>query len=30
MIVKNNVEFLNDKRYISGINENNPHTLYIE
>ena len=29
-IVKNNIEFLNDKRYISGINENIPHTLYIE
>ena len=30
MIVKNNIEFLNDKRYISEINENIPHTLYIE
>ena len=30
MIVKNNIEFLNDKRYISDINENIPHTLYIE
>ena len=30
MIVKNNTEFLNDKRYISDINENIPHTLYIE
>ena len=29
-IVKNNVEFLNDKRYISNINENIPHILYIE
>ena len=29
-IVKNNIEFLNDKRYISEINENIPHTLYIE
>ena len=29
-IVKNNIEFLNDKRYISNINENIPHTLYIE
>ena len=29
-IVKNNVEFLNDKRYISNIYENIPHTLYIE
>ena len=28
-IVKNNIEFLNDKRYISNINENIPHTLYI-
>ena len=28
-IVKNNIEFLNDKRYISDINENIPHTLYI-
>ena len=27
-IVKNNIEFLNDKRYISNINENIPHTLY--
>ena len=26
-IVKNNIEFLNDKRYIY---ENIPHTLYIE
>ena len=25
-IVKNNIEFLNDKRYISDINENIPHT----
>ena len=30
MIVKNNIEFLNDKIYISDINENIPHTLYIE
>ena len=30
MIVKNNIEFLNDKRYISDINEEIPHTLYIE
>ena len=30
MIVKNNIEFLNDKRYISENNENIPHTLYIE
>ena len=29
-IVKNNIEFLNDKRYISDINENIPHSLYIE
>ena len=29
-IFKNNIEFLNDKRYISNINENIPHTLYIE
>ena len=26
-IVKNNIEFLNDKRYISNINTNIPHTL---
>ena len=29
-IVKNNIEFLNDKRYIFDINENIPHILYIE
>ena len=29
-IVKNNTEFLNDKRYISDINENIPYSLYIE
>ena len=29
-IVKNNIEFLNDKRYISDINENIPYALYIE
>ena len=29
-ITKNNVEFLNDKRYIEDINSNFPHTLYIE
>ena len=29
-IVKNYIEFLNDKRYISDIYENIPHTLYIE
>ena len=28
-ITKNNIEFLNDKRYISDINTNIPHTLYI-
>ena len=27
--VKNNNEFLNDKRYISDIDENIPHSLYI-
>ena len=29
-IIKNNIEFLNDKRYISDINGNIPHTSYIE
>ena len=29
-ITKNNIEFLNDKRYIEGINSNVPHTLYVE
>ena len=29
-ITKNNVEFLNDKRYIKNINSNVPHTLYVE
>ena len=29
-IVKNDIEFLNDKRYISDNNTNIPHTLYIE
>ena len=29
-IKKNNIEFLNDKRYIKDINSNIPHTLYIE
>ena len=29
-IIKNNIEFLNDKRYISDINENIPHALYID
>ena len=29
-IVKNSIEFLNDKRYISDINTNIPHTLHIE
>ena len=28
-IVQNNVEFLNDKRYISDINKNSHHTLYV-
>ena len=28
-IVKNNIEFLNDKRHISDINENIPHSLYL-
>ena len=28
-IVKNNIEFLNDKRYIYDIYENIPHSLYI-
>ena len=28
-ITKNNIEFLNDKRYITDINSNVPHTLYI-
>ena len=28
-IVRNNIEFLNDKKYISDIYENIPHTLYI-
>ena len=30
MIVKSNIEFLNDRRYISNINENILHALYIE
>ena len=30
MIIKNNIEFLNDKRYIKDINFNVPHTLYIK
>ena len=30
VIVKNNIEFLNNKRYISDNYENIPHTLYIE
>ena len=30
MIVKSDIEFLNDKRYISDIYENIPHILYIE
>ena len=29
-IKKNNIEFLNDKRYIKDINSNVPHTLYIK
>ena len=29
-IDKNNIEFLNDKRFISDLYENIPHTLYIE
>ena len=29
-IIKDNIEFLNDKRYIFDINENIPHTIYIE
>ena len=29
-IIKNNIEFLNDKRYIKYINSNIPHTLYVE
>ena len=29
-ITKNNIEFLNDKRYIKDINSNIPHTLYIK
>ena len=29
-ITKNNIEFLNDKRYIEDIYSNIPHTLYIE
>ena len=29
-IIKNNIEFLNDRRYISNINENIPHTLYLD
>ena len=29
-ITKNNIEFLNDKRYIKNINSNIPHTLYVE
>ena len=29
-VTKNNIEFLNDKRYIENINSNIPHTFYIE
>ena len=28
-IIRNNIEFLNDKRYISDIYTNIPHTFYI-
>ena len=28
-ITKNNIEFLNDKRYIENVNSNVPHTLYL-
>ena len=30
VIIKNNIEFLNDKRHISDINENIPHNLYLD
>ena len=29
-ITKNNIEFLNDKRYIKDIDSNVPHTLYVD
>ena len=29
-IIENNIEFLNDKRFIKDINSNVPHTLYVE
>ena len=29
-IIKNNIEFLNDKQYIKDMNSNIPHTLHIE
>ena len=29
-ITKNNIEFLNGKRYTKNINSNVPHTLYVE
>ena len=29
-ITKNNIEFLNDKRYIENVDLNIPHTLYVE
>ena len=29
-VTKNNIEFLNDKRYIEDIDTNVPHTLYVE
>ena len=29
-ILKNNIEFLNDKRYVSDIHTNVPHSLYLK
>ena len=29
-IIKDNIEFLNDKRYIFNINTNIPHILYVK
>ena len=29
-VIKNNIEFLNDKRYIENIDSNIPHTLHIK
>ena len=29
-VIKNNIEFLNDKRYIENIDSSIPHTLHIE